>query len=110
MKKIITFAFALSFQQVFSQLISGGVVDVNRRLLTSTDFTMKGTKEGVVVYDLAVDINGNISSETLVTSMTTIASTPVRMEVRNYLKTLKFEPGTSYPKFHHVTVKITIAT
>lgn len=110
MKKILSFLFIMAVQQVFSQLVSGEIVTSGRKLLTETNFTIKGSKEGVVVYDLAIDLQGNVISETLVTTMTTTTSTPLKMDVRNYLKTFKFEAGNGYPKFHHVTVKITVVT
>lgn len=110
MKNSVTVIFVFSLHFCFGQLLSGDIVDVKRPLLTETNFTIKGTKEGVVVYDIAVDIYGNVTSETLVANMTTISSTPARMEARNLIKTFKFQPGTAYPKFHHVKVKITFVT
>lgn len=110
MKKFLFVFFLTIVCQAYGQLLSGTLVDDHRKLLTETNFTLKGTKEGVVVYDLAVDIYGNVTSETLVTNMTTISSTPTRMEARNLVKTFKFQPGTAYPKFHHVKVKITFVT
>jgi hypothetical protein len=110
MKKILTFIFILAVNYSYSQLLSGDLVEDNRKLLTKTDFRMEGSKQGEVVYDLAVDAYGNVTSSTLVSNMTTVASTPTRMEVRNYVNEFKFEPGTLYPKFHHVKVKITVVT
>ena len=110
MKNVLILICAFCANQAYCQLLSGSLVDDNRKLLTTTDFTLKGTKEGVVVYDLAVDIYGNVTSETLVVNMTTINSTPDRMAAKNLMKTFKFEPGTAYPKFHHVKVKVTFVT
>lgn len=107
MKKVLFIFFLASGLHTHAQLLSGTLVDDHRKLLTETNFTITGTREGVVVYDIAVDIYGNVTSETLVVNMTTISSTPARMEARNLIKTFKFQQGTTYPKFHHVKVKIT---
>ena len=105
--KIVLYAFAfLSVNSVFSQLISGDVVDSKRSLLTETDFTIKASSEGVVVYELAVDKKGNVTAETLVGSMTTIKSTPMRLDAKNMVHKFKFKEGL-YPQFQHVRVKIT---
>lgn len=107
MKILFAFAFLIGFQSINAQLISGDLVDANRRLLTESNFTIKGSKEGVIVYDLAVDVYGNVISQNLVANMTTVTSTPMRMDAKNYVSKFKFEPGTAFPKFHHVKVKIT---
>jgi hypothetical protein len=39
--------------------------------------------------------------------MTTITSTPMQIDAKNYVKKLKFKAGTGYPKFQHAKVKIT---
>lgn len=93
---------------VYSQLIEGDIVTVNRKLLTKTDFQIKGSKAGEVVLDIAVDIYGNVTSANVIHHMTTINSSPIKMEAKNLVHTFKFEPGTTYPKFHHAKVKITV--
>lgn len=110
MKKVITILFLASINLSYGQLISGEIVDINRPLLTQTDFTIKGSKEGIIVYDLTVDLEGNVTSETLVPSMTTVSSTPTKMEVKNYLKSFKFQNCVGCPQFHHVRVKISVVT
>lgn len=107
MKRLLLLVFVTILYQANCQLLSGDIVDYGRPLLTETNFTLKGTKEGVVVYEIAVDLNGNVTSESLVSSMTTITSTPIQMDAKNYIKKLKFKSGTGYPKFQHAKVKIT---
>lgn len=91
-----------------AQLMRGDLVDEGRKLITETDFKMVGSKGGQIVYELAVDRKGNVTSERIIEKETSIVSTPLRYKVRNQLKTFKFEEGTYYPEFHHVTIKITI--
>jgi hypothetical protein len=107
MKIVFFVAFLLFSNSSFSQLISGDLVSERRRLLTETNFTLEGNSEGTVAYELAVDREGKVTSTLLKSELTTITSTPLKMEANNYLKGFVFEPGTYYPKFHHVIVKIT---
>lgn len=97
------FAFTSS-----AQLMSGDLVDEGRKLLTETNFTMMGSKQGEIVYELAVDRKGNVTSERLIEKETTVVSTPLRYGAKNYLRSFKFEEGTYFPEFHHVIVKITV--
>lgn len=110
MKNVLIILCVMCLQQVFSQLISGPIVDSKRKLLTKANYILIGNKEGVIVYDLTVDIYGNVTSETIVQAMTTIISSPLKIEARNYVKEFKFESGKFYPKMHHVRVKITFIT
>jgi hypothetical protein len=107
MKKIFILSVAMfCTRSLYSQLLSGDVVESHRPLLTETDFTIKGSKEGYVVYELAVDTKGNVTSETLVSSMTNIVSTPMKLDAKNMVHKFKFKEGP-YLKFQHVKVKIT---
>jgi len=108
MRITLTFLFLLCINTSFSQLISGDIVSVGRRLLTPSTFTINGAKKGEIVYEISVDIYGNVTSSTLVQSMTDVVSTPLKMDAKNLINTLKFEKGNGYPKFHHAKVKITV--
>lgn len=107
MKAIILFMtlFVSSFS--FGQLISGTLVDEGRKMVSTSDFKVIDNNEGVLFYELAVNRKGIVTSARLLAEGTTVVSTPTRIKVRNYLMTLKFEEGTYYPEFHHVTVKVT---
>ncbi len=109
MKLIILSLFILSNSYSYSQILSGEIVDFGRKLLTETDFHLKGLTSGEVVYDISVDIYGNVTSSSLVQSMTTIKSTPLRMDAKNLINTFKFEAGNGFPKFHHAKIKITFS-
>ncbi len=104
--KLITFVFLLLASSSNAQLISGTLVEEGRKAITDIQFVQQGTANGFIVYELAVDREGNVTGIELVES--TINSTPTKVKVRNYLKTVKFEKGTHYPAFHHVRVKITM--
>jgi hypothetical protein len=108
MKKLIVVIIPfLIINHSYSQIISGEVLDSGRKMLTMSDFTIKSDRSGVVVFEMSVDIKGDVTSATIVNSLTTIKSTPLKMDAKNLISTFKFEPGTFYPKFHHCNIKIT---
>jgi hypothetical protein len=92
-----------------AQLLSGDLLDENRKLETSTDFTLKDNNKGFVVCELAVDRTGKVTSIAFDLAATTVVSIPSKIKVRNYLNTFVFEKGNHFPAFHHVKVKITLA-
>lgn len=92
----------LSFGQV-----QGDIAKDGRNLITETTFIIEGKAEGRIVYDIAVDIKGDITSISRVLEESTIKSTPIDIKVRKQVKDFKFEPGTHYPKFHQGRIIIT---
>lgn len=109
MKAIVLFLFVSISTASFSQLIGGKLVEDGRKMTSVSTFKLIDNNVGVVIYELAVNNKGIVTSAKLVNDGTTVISTPTRMKVRNYLMTLKFEEGTHFPEFHHVKVKITVA-
>lgn len=91
-----------------AQLISGDVITEGRQLISKSSFKITGSKAGEVYFELAVDRMGNVTSQRLMTEKTTITSTPTRMKAQEYVSELKFEPGTIYPHFQNVVVKVTV--
>ena len=89
-----------------SQLISGGVKDEGRVVISKTPFLQNGTIDGWAKYELAVDRKGNVTSARILE--TNLKRTSAKMQIRNYIMTMKFTPGTVYPHFHHAVVKITL--
>lgn len=108
MKYLIALSFLILAYSTSAQLISGDLLDEGRKIISETDYTMIGSTEGEIYYELAVDREGNVTSERLLGDMTTIHSTPLIYGAKNYCKTLKFEKGTYYPKFHHVVVRVNV--
>lgn len=90
----------------FGQLLSGPLLEENRKLLTKTDFIVEGNYPGIAEYELSVDREGIVKGARL--TKTTIKSTPSKMQLKNYALKFKFEPGTYYPQFHHVIVRLTM--
>ena len=106
-KSVIIFISFFSVNNSYSQIISGEILDSGRKLITVSDFVIKSDRSGEVVYEIDVDIKGDVTSAIIVNSLTTIKSTPLKLDAKNLINTFKFEPGTFYPKFHHSRVKIT---
>jgi hypothetical protein len=107
MKWIASLSFLTLSVCSYCQLVSGRLLEDERRLLTKTDFTIQDANEGVLFYELSVTNKGTVASARLVTNGTTITSTPTRIKVKNELMKYTFNPGLYYPEFHTVLVKIT---
>lgn len=90
----------------FGQVVDGELKTSGRKLITKTAFVLDGHHDGWAIYDLAVDIEGNVTGAVLKES--SLPSRLDNMDIRNYVVTFKFEPGTHFPKFHHADVKITM--
>lgn len=85
-------------------MIDGALLEEGRKLLTETNYTIEATKTGWATYELAVDRTGKVTSARLIDS--NLTSTPSKMMVRDHLMKYTFQPGTYYPKFHHVQIRI----
>lgn len=107
MRYVLAVMALISFS-VSAQLMSGDLLQEGRKLISSCDFKLSGASEGEIYFELSVDREGNVSSERLLTDKTTVVSTPTRYRAKELVHGLKFEPGTYYPHFHHVVVKITV--
>ncbi len=105
MRKLL-FLFLLLSSTSFGQLISGTLMDEGRKVLSDPPFIIEGMTDGYAKYELAVNREGKVTSAKLVE--TNLKSTPATYTIKNYVKTFTFQPGTYYPKFHHVVVKITM--
>lgn len=107
MKTLLFISFGLLALNSFSQVLSGDVVNEGRSLTTASDFKIKSTTEGIVVYDVTVNREGVITSTLYKAEQSSIKSTPLKVEANNYLRALKFEPNTRYPQFQHALIRIT---
>lgn len=104
--RIILITFLLISTNSFSQLLSGGLKDEGRVVVSETPFLQEGTVDGWAKYELAVDRKGNVTSAKIIE--TNLKRTSAKMQIRDYVMTMKFTPGTIYPHFHHGIVKITL--
>ncbi len=100
----VIICFFLNFAQ--SQLISGEIIDVNRKMTSTSNFTIQSFYEGYVIYEISVNNLGKVTSERFIAEKSTVKSTPANIEAKNLLKSLTFEPGDGFPKYHHAMVKV----
>lgn len=102
----LLFIFLLLTTTSQAQLISGTLVDEGRKMISETNFIQEGTINGWAIFKLAVDREGNVTSASMEDA--SFNRTSAKVQLRNYVVKLKFEPGTYYPKFHHVNIKMTL--
>ena len=102
----LLFLFLLISTTSQSQIISGALKDEGRVLVSETPFIQEGTIDGWAKYELAVDRKGNVTGARIIE--TNLKRTSAKMQIRDYVMTMKFTPGTIYPHFHHVVVKVTL--
>lgn len=88
--------------------MSGEIVSEGRQMITPFNYLLKGNHDGVITVEIAVNIDGNVTSVQVLRNETTIVSTPTQMMVKEEVKKLKFEKGYHFPKFHRAKLKITI--
>ncbi|MDG1332796.1 MAG: hypothetical protein P8P74_10720 [Crocinitomicaceae bacterium] len=106
MKSLFFFLFIILASNGNAQILSGAVLEDGRKITGEPKYIVEGMKNGWAKYDLSVNIAGKVTSVTLVDS--NLKSTPATTIIRNHVKKYTFEPGTYYPKFHHVIVKVTM--
>jgi len=106
--KTLTLLFTFILLSNFSnaQLISGDLLESNRYLLSSFDFTIKSSREGIMYYEVAVNEQGKVTSQRFLPKHSTLSSSLNRMDAINYIKKFEFLAGSLFPKFQYVTVQI----
>ena len=107
MKNLILISFLFFATASFAQL-SGDIVRDGRQLIKGDSYMMQGNHTGKLVFDIAVNAEGDITAVKFVPSKSTISSTPARIKAQNYIANWKFEKGTAFPKFHQGTIAITM--
>ena len=90
------------FSQVFGEIRTD-----NRTITTDIDYTVYHSEPGKLVFDIAVDTEGNVTSCQLNKSESTITFSGAVIQGKNkIMQHLKFERGHSFPKFHRGYVLI----
>jgi hypothetical protein len=109
MKKLLLLLITtFSYSYADSQVLTGTLIDSERKLLTKdASFVITNTSEGVVVVELAVNRDGIVTGTKIIGEQSTIKSTPSKIKAENSAKKLTFTAGTRYAPFEHVRVKYT---
>lgn len=86
-----------SFAQVYGDLANDG-----RAITQDISYKLDYTSEGIVVFDIVVDMDGKVTSCKINREKTTVNSTPLLITAKNRILTgLSFEKGYAFPKFHN---------
>jgi len=108
MKVLTSITFVLFSILANAQLLSGSLVDEGRKMTSNSTFVIEDSHEGAAVFELAVDREGKVTSAKLISDGTTVVSTPARIKARSHVMGYTFTPGTHFPQFQHVRVKVTL--
>jgi hypothetical protein len=107
MKQLFTF-FLLAFSFYGFAQVSGEIATDKRKALKEIDFTVPYSKPGILVFSIAVNKDGKVTSCVLDEKKSTITSTSVMVKAKNKIMSqLAFEKGIGHPEWHRgfVTIK-----
>lgn len=93
--------FFLLANNINAQLISGDLLDNNRKIISNNKDTINSSSyDDKILFKIAVNNDGLVTSATVIEQQSTIVSTPATiMAKKNVLKVL-FEEGSYFPKYH----------
>lgn len=106
MKHIFLFSSLFISCFSFSQILGGTAIDEGRKLLSPTNFTIESQYEGKIVYEIAIDRDGKVTSDRKIGEKSTLTATPPHIEAKKYLRSLMFTAGTNFPPHQHVTIQV----
>ena len=104
------FAFILVMLSTcaFGQII-GPLANDHRAIVTNIAYEIVADTTGIVVFDIAVNMDGKVTSCQVNKAETTLHSTPLMITGKNrILKGLSFEKGYAFPEFHHGKVQFNV--
>ena len=107
MKKLLATCLLLLLYHVGISQVYGDLFMDKRKIEKNIDYTISYSKPGKLVFDIAVNSEGKVTSCVLNTSKSTITSTTAMMKAKNkIMQELKFERGYTFPEFHRGSVQI----
>src|SRR5690606_13334969 len=90
----------------FSQIYGDLFMD-KRGVAKEIEYTVNHSQPGKLVFDIAVDIDGNVTSCELNEEKSTITFSGAVIQGKNkILQHLKFESGYQWPKFHRGYIQL----
>lgn len=107
MKRTLILLTLFFFTHLSSAQVFGDISTDQRKISKDIEYTIPYSKPGKLVFDIAVDMDGNITSCTIDEKKSTITHTGAIMRAKNKIMTyLKFERGYHWPEFHRGFVLI----
>src|SRR5690554_1242753 len=108
MKKLSTILFITLLGNISYGQLSGDIVKDNRKVTSNQGYIIEGNVNGKIVFDISVNIKGEVTSAKALDGESTIKSTPAKIKARNYVSEFTFSPGTWYPEHHQGRIVITM--
>lgn len=108
MKIIFTIILFLAWTSFSFSQLSGDLKKHDRTMISEHSFVLEGNNNGRLVFNIAVNAEGEVTSAKLDSSESTVRSTPSRVKAQKYVSEFLFEPGTHFPEFHQGKVIITM--
>lgn len=106
MKYILILLLSLT-TAVGTAQVSGKIALDGRKVIQEISYSMEMKATGVLVFDIAVDVKGNVTSCIRNKIESTVKNTVYSYQAKNLiLMKLKFEKGNGYPTFHQGKVTI----
>ncbi len=108
MKTLFVLLVILCSSLGFGQ-VSGEIINDHRPIIKDIVYEVNGRKQGTLAFTISVNEKGDVISCKLDKENSTVYDTPASVAARNQITSgLKFKADSSYPKFHHGTVWITV--
>lgn len=109
MKKISILFFALLYTVISYGQLSGDIVKDDRKLMTKNGYALQGTINARIVFAIAVNSKGEITSAKVLGDESTTKNVQAQIDARSYvMNSFKFEEGTWFPKHHQGKIAITL--
>ncbi len=106
---VLVFFVAFCFSLNGHSQVYGDVGISKRKVLTDCDRKISSSsKEGLIFIDIAVDVDGNVTSTELDEERSVVTHIILVREAKLRAKKMKFEKGMHYPKFHHGVLQFTV--
>lgn len=107
MKKLIVLLF-LAYGSVNAQVM-GDLATDGRAITTDIDYNLEADTTGIIVFDIAVNMDGQVTGCKFNPEKSNLRSTPLLISGKNrILKGLSFEVGYAFPKHHQGVVQLNV--
>ena len=107
MKKFILLLF-IAYGSANAQVM-GDIATDGRAITTNKEYELESDTSGIMVFDIAVNMDGKVTGCTYNSEKSNLRSTPLMISGKNrILKGLSFEVGYAFPKHHQGSVQINV--